>query len=194
MEIETGGIPGPLVAAYDAIPIAFEVTSVLTADRRGDGSFVLGEHTIATPYVKDYDAISERPREWADRFDTSQWTLLLAWSGREYIGAATVAFRTPGLEMLEGRRDLALLWDIRVAPAFRGRGVGRALFEAAASSARGQGCRELKVETQNVNVAACRFYAAMGCELRAVDARAYPQHPDESQFLWYKPLENGSRT
>jgi hypothetical protein len=51
-----------------------------------------------------------------------------------------------------------------------------------------QGCRELKVETQNVNVAACRFYAALGCELRFAREEAYPECPGEAQFLWYRVL------
>ena len=49
-------------------------------------------------------------------------------------------------------------------------------------------CRELKVETQNINVRACRFYARLGCELRVVRAGAYPQFPEEVQLLWYKTL------
>ena len=81
---------------------------------------------------------------------------------------------------------MALLWDIRVAPALRGRGIGRSLFAAAEAVAVAHGCQELKVETQNVNVAACRFYAAMGCELRVVRENAYPECPGEAQFLWYK--------
>ena len=46
----------------------------------------------------------------------------------------------------------------------------------------------LKVETQHVNVAACRFYGRRGCTLGAVHRDAYPSLPDEIQLLWYKPL------
>jgi GNAT superfamily N-acetyltransferase len=77
---------------------------------------------------------------------------------------------------------LAVLWDIRVAPAFRGRGVGRALFEAVETWVGARGCAELKVETQNINVAACRFYAALGCQLRTVRTDAYPLCPGEDQW------------
>jgi hypothetical protein len=45
---------------------------------------------------------------------------------------------------------------------------------------------QLEVETQNNNVAACRFYAAMGCELRSIDRLAYPDLPDEAQLVWTK--------
>jgi GNAT superfamily N-acetyltransferase len=39
----------------------------------------------------------------------------------------------------------------------RGLGIGAALFRAAERWAVARGARWLKVETQNVNVAACRF-------------------------------------
>lgn len=104
------------------------------------------------------------------------------------VGAAAVAWGTPGLDLLEGRRDLAVLWDLRVAPEARGRGVGTALFRAAEAWAAARGCRHLKVETQSVNVPACRFYARAGCVLGAVHRFAYPGLPDEAQLLWYKAL------
>ena len=69
-------------------------------------------------------------------------------------------------------------------PAARGRGVGSALFRAAAAWARGRGCWQLGVETQNVNVAACRLYARQGCMLASVDRFAYPGLPGEIRLLW----------
>jgi GNAT superfamily N-acetyltransferase len=90
--------------------------------------------------------------------------------------------------MLEGRNDLAVLWDIRVAPEFRGQNIGSTLFAAAQAWALARGARQLKVETQNINVPACRFYARQGCVLRAIERLAYPELPDEIQMLWYKDL------
>ena len=188
MRIETAGIPSHFLLEYAAVPIAFEVTSVLSAERGSDGSFLLRECPLESPYLKDYDTIGDRPPDWAARYDTSQWVLLMARAEGRCLGGTAVAFGPPGLDVLEGRRDLAVLWDIRVAPASRGRGVGRALFEAVEARALALGCRELKVETQNTNVGACRFYAAMGCELRAVRDHAHPQCPGEAQLLWYKAL------
>lgn len=72
-------------------------------------------------------------------------------------GRATIAFNTPGLRLLEGRRDLSVLWDIRVAPDARGKGIGSALFERVEVWAKANGCCQLKVETQNINVRACDF-------------------------------------
>ena len=47
---------------------------------------------------------------------------------------------------------------------------------------------QLKIETQNTNVRACRFYERQGCQLRAIHRAAYPELPEEIQLLWYKDL------
>lgn len=192
--IETADIPSALLVEYATVPIAFEVTSVLSAQNGTDGSFVLAERRLESSYVKDYDTIGGRPQDWVARFDTSRWVLFLVRAEGRSLGGAVVAYGTPGLDMLEDRSDLAVLWDIRVVPASRGQGIGRALFEAAEAWALGRGCHELKVETQNINVPACRFYAALGCQLRVVRDDAYPQCPGETQFLWYKALRQQWRT
>ena len=89
----------------------------------------------------------------------------------------------------EVRDGLAVLWDIRVALDRRGGGIGSKLFGRAVEWAQSRGCNELKIETQNVNVGACRFYAAQGCELRAIHPNAYPELPDEVQLLRYLDLD-----
>jgi ribosomal protein S18 acetylase RimI-like enzyme len=96
--------------------------------------------------------------------------------------------------MFEERADLAVLWDIRVSPTLRGRGVGTALVEAAASRAAARACRQLKVETQNVNVPACRFYRRNGFVLGAIHRFAYPSLPQEVQLLWYRALTRDNQT
>ena len=81
-----------------------------------------------------------------------------------------------------------MLWDLRVDPGSRGTGVGAALFRAAASWAKAQGCRQLKVETQDINVAACRLYLREGCQLDSVERGAYSGLPSEVRLIWSKPL------
>ncbi len=51
-----------------------------------------------------------------------------------------------------------------------------------------RGYRQLKIETQNINVPACRFYAARGCTLGSIDRHAYPGLPNEVRLCWYKEL------
>lgn len=173
------------------ISISFKVESVfdVSAPDGGLGGLILSERRLDTPYVKDYDtAEGEHPAQWAVRFDVSNWGLIGAHSNGVRVGGAVVAFNTRGVNVLEGRRDLAVLWDIRVSPEARGQGAGFALFRAVEVWAAARGCRQLKIETQNVNVPACRFYARQGCVLGAINRFAYRELPDEAQLLWYKTL------
>lgn len=55
---------------------------------------------------------------------------------------------------------MAALSDIRAQPDWRGRGIGSRLFKKAVTYARSFGCQQLKIEAQNINVRACRFYAS----------------------------------
>jgi GNAT superfamily N-acetyltransferase len=179
------------LAYYATIPAAFLVERILDPTRIAPGLVDLAalERVLDVPYVKDYDEIaSDRPTSWAARWDVSPWALITAADGAALVGGAVVAFDTAGVEMLEGRRDLAVLWDIRVAPDARRRGLGSRLFRAAENAARARGCVELKVETQNINVPACRLYLKNGCVLRSVNRAAYAQFPEEVQLLWCKTL------
>lgn len=193
MRIEVREEPFAAIADYAAVPIAFEVRRTLDVEviDAGLGGFVLSERPVDVPYVKDYDVLDGGPARWAERFDLSNWGLLAARAGGRMVGGAAVACDTPALAMLEGRRDLAVLWDIRVAPEARGAGVGAALFRAAQAWAAARGCRQLKVETQNINVPACRFYARQGCVLGVIHRFAYPELPHEVQLLWMKDLPGG---
>lgn len=159
----------------------------------GLGGIVLVERPVAVPWTKDYDQdAGEAPARWLERFDVSRWGFLLARAAGEPVGGAVIAFDTPGVRMLEERRDLAVLWDLRVAPARRGSGLGRRLFAAAERWAGARGCEWLKIETQQINVPACRFYARQGCTLGAIHRFAYPALPDEVQLLWYKRLASST--
>jgi GNAT superfamily N-acetyltransferase len=191
MTIEISEEPVSILTEYARIPIAFTVDYVLevTVNDSTPGRFILSERRLDTSCSKDYDAIDgEGPVHWPQLFDLSNWGLLVARVEGQIAGGAAIAFNTPGCNMLEGRSDLAVLWDIRVAPEFRGHGVGAALFRAVEQWAAARGCRQLKVETQNINVPACRFYAQQGCVLGGVNPEAYPELPEEIQLLWYKEL------
>ena len=50
------------------------------------------------------------------------------------------------------------------------------------------GFKRLMIETQNVNVAACKFYARQGCYLGAFERYAYTDYPDEVELTWYYDL------
>lgn len=169
------------LGGHATVPSVFTAQAICTVHAAPTG-WRLQEQPVA-PFTKDYDAF-EDPRGWPRDFDTRAWVLLAAFDGRARVGGAVVAFATPGVHMLEGRSDLAVLWDLRVAPAWRGRGLAGALIGAAQAWARRAGCCELKVETQNNNPAACRLYARAGFVLAEAWPGAYPALPDEVQLIW----------
>jgi GNAT superfamily N-acetyltransferase len=186
---------GDDIVEYARIPIAYEVRHVfdVVATASGLDGLMMVERTVEPPYLKDYDAIpGEGPLTWASRFNPSNWRLLMARVGDRRVGGAAVVLDDPDVEMLEGRSDLSLVWDIRVSPEARGLGVGSALFRAAEEWSRSRNARRLKVETQNTNVPACRFYARQGCVLGAINRFAYRDLPHEVQLLWYKDLASSA--
>ena len=196
MSVEVVQIGVDQLPRYERISIRFWVDSRFRVDalEGGLGGLRLVEEKVDPPYIKDYDALlggSESPVHWPELFDVSRWGFFLATAGGQDVGGAAVGMDTPGVHMLEARSDLAVLWDIRVHPDERGHGIGRALFRQAVDWARARGCHQFKVETQNVNVRACRFYARQGCQLGSIHRYAYAGCPDvahEAMLLWYLDL------
>ncbi len=179
---------------YSAIPFRFEVKAELRVEpvSNGLGGFAFTESAVPVPYWKEAMP-GEGPQDWIRQWDTSSWACIFAAIGDETVGGAVLARDTPGLDMLEGRRDLSVLWDICVAPERRGHGIGTALFRQTVELSRVHGCRQMKIETQSNNVPACRFYAAMGCTLGGLNRYAYsasadPSVASEVQLLWYLDL------
>lgn len=173
---------------YEKISIAFRVESRFRVElsENGLGGIKLTEEPV-TPYVKDYDEHENyRPSQWAKRFDMSGWGILSAFEGKKRVGGAAIVCNSPEIEMLEGLKDLACLWDLRVHPDYRNRGVGHRLFTRALVWSQKRHCRRIKVETQNINVPACRFYARQNCELAVINRFAYPEILSETQLIWYR--------
>lgn len=176
---------------HGEISIEFEVRTAFDVELVDDGlaGVLLNEVTVNEPWVKDYDAADGGPARWASRFDVKSWGLLGAYQDDRRIGGAVIAIDTPDLHLLRGRRDLAVLWDLRIAPGSRRVGVGSALFESAKAWARERRCQALEIETQQINVPACRFYHRMGCSLARVDRFAYADLHEETQLIWHLDLD-----
>ena len=183
--------PPNRLAQYGRVPIEFAVTEAF--DEQGIAAMLRGESAdaVAVPssYWKDYDAHpGGRPTDWPNRFDVSRWTVLAAYRGARRVGGAIVITDDPTIDLLRDCPGCALLWDIRVAPDQRARGIGFALLHAAEQRARQRGARALRVETQQVNVPACRFYQRHGFVLERAVHAAYVDLPKEVQLLWLKTL------
>jgi ribosomal protein S18 acetylase RimI-like enzyme len=190
-KIEIREEPLSRLADYGHLSIAFTVSSIFDLARQNcdPNTLMNSERRLELPYEKDYDQIpGNKPMDWAANFDISNWGLFSAQVNDKIVGEAIIAYTTDNLILLEGRTDLAVLWDIRISPKCRGRGVGSALLLGCENWAEAKGCKSLKIETQNINVPACKFYAKHGYELSAIHPFAYPELPDEIQLIWQKTL------
>ena len=157
---------------YYSIPISFEIHSIYNVIEINN-RIELIEQSIEKPYIKDYDQIEREPIA-----DGS--TVFLVLNENDIpIGGAIVSMIP----------DCTIV-DVRIAPAYRRAGIGRILFEHVV-----QWCRQqeqtingMNIETQNNNVSACRFYAAMGAKLISIDRHAYENDErvkDEIRFNWF---------
>jgi len=173
------------LAEYGEIPIRFEVSSVFLVEGYQPGSALLVERPVKQPWIKDYDTIrGEGPTRWAKRWDVSNWGMLVAYVNGQRVGGCVLAHKTDGVNKLEGRDDVVAMWDLRIHPDHRRKGIGSRLFGTALQWARNRQCRELKVETQNINVPACQFYKQQGCRLSSINRMAYEELPGEVELIW----------
>ena len=168
MNFEIEEKPISQLSDYGEIPIRFEVRSVFEVIGDIPASAVLVEKNIQNPWIKDYDAIKgEGPTRWPKRWDVSNWGLLVAHVEDYLVAGCVLAYNTNGVH-----------------PDYRGSCVGHRLFESAVQWARNRKCSELNIETQNINVPACRFYEQHGCRICRIDRFAYKEYPDEIQLIW----------
>lgn len=176
---------------YDRVSMNVDVHSEYVVKRidGGLGGLLLEEKAV-NPYIKDL-SIYEKAVEYEKQFDITNWRFFMAFDGEIPIGAMTIAGTTPGLNMLSGRDDTCVLWDIRVADAYKHQGIGGHLFAMGVKAAKEDGYLQMVIECQNNNVTACKFYRKQGAVLSKVDMYAYyfdPAIRNEVQFIWYLDL------
>jgi ribosomal protein S18 acetylase RimI-like enzyme len=107
---------------------------------------------FATTHAEAAGRPDEWWREWARQSaEGADQSMFLAWREREPVGI-TGAFRKAG------RVYVISMWT---APSVRGRGVGRALLDAAVAFA---GDSEVRLSVTETNAGAWRFYEAYGFE------------------------------
>jgi len=177
---------------YDMIPMLIHVSSVYRIDKinRGLGGFQLAEVPVE-PYIKDFCIGDDESVTRWERWDISNWAFFMAFDGEHPVGAATVVTRTKEINMLAGRDDLVVLWDIRVDDVYKHQGIGQTLFDMAAEWSREQGMVQIKIECQNNNVPAIKFYHKQGAVLSAINEYAYynePEYRHEAQLIWMLDL------
>jgi GNAT superfamily N-acetyltransferase len=173
--------------AYARISTAFRVERqfVLSSDPSMPSGVRLDEASVASPFIKDYDALPDNhPTDWSRRPDSTRWCVFAAFVGDVRVGGAILI----PADAHASDRGVAELWDLRVEFRWRRRGVARALWATVEAAAVAGRASMLDIETQQINVAACQFYAANGCVLVGVDESAYPLLPDEVGLRWRKVL------
>ena len=183
------------LTAYAEISNAYEIREVVYPLAAGNPTMPIPRISVSPPRRKDYDSIpGNHPRDWRVQFGIERARFLAAFSNGQRVGGAVVVVDTTDALRLGGIAGLALLWDLRVAPHARGKGVGQALLLAAEGSAQDAGARGMVIETQNINVAACDLYARTGYRITKVDGTAYPELPGEVQVTWAKTFELSDRS
>lgn len=96
-----------------------------------------------------------------------------------YIGAgevlvANASDRVVGhLQLIDDDADTSEIKNMAVEAAYRGRGIGRSLIDAAIDVARAKGHSTLAVATAAADVGNLRFYQRVGFRMRAVERDAF---------------------
>lgn len=170
------------------IPGEFEAHSRYVVSEGANG-FELAECALGLPFRKNYDVV-ENPVDWSVALEAVRCIRISAFANADRVGGVIAAVATPGLVTWEARANVAILWDLRIAPAYRRQSVATSLLRAICVWAREAGCTELKVETQNTNPAACKFYMRHGFTLVRAQPGAYAKFPEELQLVWRKGLDD----
>lgn len=174
---------------YATVSIAYEVTTQLHVCpiHNGLGGLRLVEKPCV-PYVKDYDLLPDcHPLCWSKQFNLDEWGLFLAIENGVCIGAAAVAPEMEGF-----KKGAATLWDLRVLPDARSKGIGGKLLDTVIRWSIDRDYKTLMVETQNVNAPACTFYSSKGFILETIDQHGYRDSlvEDEVKLIWSMDLSS----
>ena len=154
----------------EAVDTAFDTDTVfdlVTTARRIE----LAERKLAQPMTKRY-AIDEVFAPWA------RWTR--GWVAED--DARTIqGFATAQYEGWNGR---VILWFLYISPAWRKRGLGRALVGEVEAFARKAGASHVWLETSTVNVPGVAAYERMGYALVGADRLLYGEYMPNEQAIY----------
>jgi streptothricin acetyltransferase len=163
---------------------------------RIDGSFVIESKLVlsATADAPGFTVVPLPAR--AKRYEPSDYAAYVGRHGKAAF-LARDAGRPAGLVTLSRSwNGFALIDEILVDAAARRSGVGRVLIAAAVDWARSHDLAGVTLETQNTNVAACRFYQRCGFVLGGWDRflyQAIDPGTDEIALYWYLIFDRNIR-
>lgn len=125
-----------------------EIVQMLADDPLGQTRERYGD-PLPDAYIAAFDAIADDPNN----------DILVAHHDGALAGVVQLTF-IPNLTYSGSWR--AQIEGVRVAQAFRGRGVGRLLIESARQRAEARGCRLLQLTTDRTRPDAVAFYESLG--------------------------------
>jgi streptothricin acetyltransferase len=136
------------------------------------------DYTIVNipPYQKHYPQVEA---DYAAYVDNPDKTIFLAYIDQQVAGQIIVSRHWNQYGYIE---------DLAVDTCFRRRGIGQSLLQQAIRWARDRHLPGVMLETQNINVAACRLYERCGFRLGGFDRCLYQgmdTGTEEVALFWY---------
>ncbi|MFJ8695780.1 GNAT family N-acetyltransferase [Streptomyces roseolilacinus] len=164
-------------AAVGAIDGSFTTATVFEVSVREDG-FSLREVAVDPPLTKVFPEDDDEDEDDGDGEGGDGRRVFVAVAGDGAVaGYAAVSHSAWNRRLV--------VEDIEVAPAHRGRGVGRGLMECAAEFARERGAVHLWLEVSSVNAPAVHAYRRMGFSLCGLDTVLYDGTPARGERALY---------
>lgn len=151
----------------------FSVIGRLVPEYR-NGSWSFTEELFEEHYHKQYD--EEKVDD--SYIDNEDKAVYLYYDGDRCMGRIKLRANWNGFAVIE---------EIYVDKDSRGKGIGTVLLRQAVVWAQTNGLIGLMLETQDVNLQACRFYASNQFTIGAVDTQLYARFPTahEKAIFWY---------
>ncbi|MBD0742258.1 GNAT family N-acetyltransferase [Streptomyces sp. CBMA152] len=162
--------------AIEALDGSFTTRSVFRVTVT-EGGFGLREEAVNPPIHKVFPEEETADAEADDDPDTRTFVAL---DSGELVGFAAVSYNA-------WNRRLTIE-DIEVAPAHRGRGVGRTLMERAVDFARERGAGHVWLEVTNINAPAIHAYRRMGFTFCGLDTALYEGTPSAGEQALYMSM------
>ncbi len=140
-----------------------------------DGQWAWTEEIFPTPYEKCYP---DEQLDFSQYINNPDRCVFLAYLDRQCVGQICLR---------RNWNQYGFIEDISVARDYRARGIGKKLIAAAIQWAKAGGMPGLMLETQDINLTACRFYKRCGFQLGGVDVMLYGNsaYKKEQALFWY---------
>jgi ribosomal protein S18 acetylase RimI-like enzyme len=148
-------------------------------DSENQTMFELERVPLSEPVVRSYDHFDDETLARYNKVCQAGFSYG-AYAGDTLIGVLVAE--------KQGWNHSLWVYEFHVAPAFRGKGVGRALMDTAADRALKASLRVIVCETQNRNAPAIQAYRSLGFHLEGIDISYYSNtdYPERDVAVFMK--------